>query len=159
MDSIMAAAEQVESMEDVEAQIGGEAHPAWMLACLFQGAYDIPREEWRAIKTDTWTDEDEEWKLSLNGSGQTWLPTVEPVGDDWPTPCVVEVPSGAHFVRVDGEALAVLHPTHPEFFVDPDVTEPWESAIYHALRDRLDGLGMDIPHVSELVQERDDDGN
>lgn len=156
MDDLLQAADQIESREDLEAQIGGKPHPAWMLACLFQGAYDIPREEWQAVKTDTWMDEDEEWQLSLNGSGQSWTPVVSTVGDKWPKPCMVEVPAGAHFVRVDEEALAVLHPTHPEFFVDLDVTEPWESAIYHALRDRLDDLGMDVPHVSELVQEVDD---
>lgn len=145
-----------DSLDEIEDLLGGKAHPAWMLACLFQGAYDIPREEWRAVKTDTWTDGDEEWKLSLNGSGQTWYPTVATVGDQWPDPSMVEVPAGAHFVRVDGDALAVLHPTHPEYFVDPEITEPWSTAILYALRDRLDDLGMDIPRVDELVQEVDD---
>lgn len=147
--------DQFETFEDVEDLIGGKASPAWAIACQFPSAYDLPKEEWNAVKRATWTDEGEEWELFLNGSGLAWYPTVSPVSDELPDPCAVEVLAGAHLVKVDGEALAILHPTHVELFCDEGTTKPWETAILHALRDQLVKLGMDVPHVSELVEEVD----
>lgn len=148
-----AFAQDVESWDEIEEMIGGPPSPAWVLACQFRGAHDIPEAEWRAVKKDSWTDEDEEWALYLNGSGQTWYPTISPIGDDYPDPAAAEVFAGAHLVTVDEEAIAILHPDHVEFFCDQDVTKPWETAVLHALRDRLVDLGMDVPHVDELTEE------
>ncbi|MFW6384763.1 MAG: hypothetical protein ACOCY7_01370 [Halodesulfurarchaeum sp.] len=146
-------AEVIYSWDELEAMIGGPPAPAWALACQFRGAHDdVPAEEWRAVKKDTWTDEGEEWALYLNGSGEAWYPTVSPIGDDYPDPAAVEVFSGAHLITVDEEAIAILHPDHLEFFCDEDVTKSWETAVLHALRDRLVDLGEDIPHVDELAK-------
>lgn len=151
-------AAEIDSWEEIEEMAGGRISPTWALACQFRGAYDIPEEDWNAVKKASWTDEDEEWALYLNGSGKTWYPTVSPVGDGFPDPAAVEVFAGAHLVTVDGEALAILHPNQVEFFCDQEITKPWETAVLHALRDRLVELGMDLPHVDELAKEVEVDG-
>lgn len=133
------------------------------LIALLPQAHGVPESELRSIRTDTWDDEGSTWTVKLNGTGQTHYPTVSPIGGGWPDPSAVEMFAGTFLVLVDDEALLLAHPTHLEWFTtpgEPHESKVWERAAIHAVRDRLDEVGLDedLPPAEEFVrpEQRDD---
>lgn len=145
-----------QSLADLEEQIGGSAHPAYILASQLPKLHGESRAEMEQVLTKTWNDDGDKWTVQLNGSGKDWYPVVSPFAEDMPDPCKVEVYAGAHLVKVDGEALAIIHPGHVEYFTPQSQTKIWGRAILGALRDRLVELGLDLPPVDDLVRDVDE---
>lgn len=131
---------------DPEAFIPEDAPALYGLISLIPQAHGIPEDDLEGLKRDSWTDEDAEWEVQLNGAGKTYTPAVEPSGDDYPPKAVIEFPAGTFLVKVDGEALVLCHPTHLEWYTNrgaETATKAWESAAIRSVHDRLEDVGLD----------------
>ncbi|ELY96747.1 hypothetical protein C482_15271 [Natrialba chahannaoensis JCM 10990] len=131
--------------------------PTFALATQLTGAHDIPIEELDRKWHDRWADEDEDWLIVLNGSATPWFTKAMPVSTDhFDDPFVAKVPPGCAFVMIDDEAVAVIHPTHNEYFTAPGHARAWERALLSGFHDRLRDLSADVPALEDLVDELPD---
>lgn len=134
--------------------------PTFALATELTSAHDLPIEDLDRKWHDRWEDEDEDWLVVLNGSATPWYTKATPVSEDhFDDPFVAKVPPGCAFVMIDDEAVAVIHPTHNEYFTAPEASRAWERALLRGLHDRLTDLGAELLALEDFVDEHPDADN
>lgn len=135
----------------------GDVPPTFALATELTDTHDLDLEDFDRKWHDRWEDEGEDWLIVLNGTSTPWYTKAVPVGEDhFDDPFVAKVPPGCAFVMIDDEAVAVIHPTHNEYFTPPGSARAGEQALLNGLHDRLTDLDADLPPLEEFVDELPD---
>lgn len=96
---------------------------------------------------------EEDWLVVLNGSGEPWVKGAR-AGEHIEKVVTFVVPQGCAFVAVDGKARAILRPDAGEYFAGD--TDAWVDRITRVLHGRLADLGLELPALGELLEERGD---
>ncbi|WP_395166339.1 hypothetical protein [Natrinema pallidum] len=132
----------------------GDVPPTFALATELTNAHDLTLEDLDQKWYDRWEDEDEDWLLVLNGTSMPWYTEATPVSEShFESPFLAKVPPGCAFVMINDEAVAVIHPTHNEYFTAPESARVWERALLSGFHDRITDLDVELPPLEDFVDE------
>lgn len=134
-----------------------DAPAPWVLATQLPAACNInpPAEVWPHRFDAVVDDDSEDWLVVLNGSGEPWVKGAHAGRESEPVTFVV--PQGCAFVAIDGKARAILRPDAGEYYPPDGDVEALVERIVEELHARLVTLGMELPDVDSLLEERGDD--